>query len=78
VRKSAKEKARSIPLSPRIVCGHQHDRFHSIARIDWALQHAERLAAASDHLMEVEQARWREQEIARNRHKPPRKKLYDC
>jgi hypothetical protein len=43
-----------------------------------ALGYARRMAAASEHLMRVEQARWREEEIARNRRKPPRRKLYDC
>jgi len=37
-----------------------------------ALRHAARFATASEHHMQVEQARWREAEIARNRRKPPR------
>jgi hypothetical protein len=45
-------------------------------RIETALQRAERLAAASEHLWEVERAREREAEIARNRRRPRRKPLY--
>jgi hypothetical protein len=45
-------------------------------RVEAALQHAARMAAASEHLWEIEQARWREAEIARNRRKLPRKPLY--
>ena len=35
-------------------------------------------AAVSEHLWEIEQARWREEEIARNRRRPKRAKLYPC
>jgi len=45
-------------------------------RIEAALQRAARMSAASEHLIEIEQARWREMEIARNRRKPPRKAIY--
>jgi hypothetical protein len=45
--------------------------------VEAALRRAARYAAASEHHMQVEQARWREEEIARNRRKPPRRKLYD-
>ena len=46
--------------------------------VEPALQRAARLAAASEHLMQVQQARWREEEIARNRPRPKRVKLYPC
>jgi hypothetical protein len=45
-------------------------------RVEAALQRAARHAAASEHLWEVERAREREAEIARNRRKPPRKLPY--
>jgi hypothetical protein len=35
-------------------------------------------SAASEHLWEVERAREREEEIARNRRRPPRKPLFSC
>jgi hypothetical protein len=41
-----------------------------------ALDHAGRLAAATEHLMQAEYAREREKEIARNRPRPPRRPLY--
>lgn len=45
-------------------------------RIEAALRHAARMAAASEHLWEVERAREREAEIARNRRKSRRKLPY--
>jgi hypothetical protein len=45
-------------------------------RIEAALRHAARHAAASEHLWEVERAREREAEIARNRRRPLRKLPY--
>ena len=50
---------------------------YTSAVIEAALAHAARLAAA-EHLMQIEQARWREDEIARNRRRPRRKALYPC
>lgn len=47
-------------------------------RIEAALARAARHATASEHLWEIEQARMREMEIARNRRRPPRKPLYQC
>ena len=47
-------------------------------RVEAALQRAARHAAASAHLWEVERAREREAEIARNRPRPKRAKLYPC
>jgi hypothetical protein len=47
-------------------------------RVEAAQQRAARHAAASEHLWEIEQARWREAEIARNRPRPKRVKLYPC
>lgn len=47
-------------------------------RVEAALQRAARHAAASEYLWEIEQARWREEEIARNRRRPKRVKLYPC
>jgi hypothetical protein len=44
--------------------------------VEPALRRAERHAAASQHLWEVEQARERELEIARNRPRPRRRPLY--
>jgi hypothetical protein len=41
-----------------------------------ALDHAERLAAASEWMMRAEEAREREREIARNRPRPRRRPLY--
>jgi hypothetical protein len=43
-----------------------------------ALRYARRMASASEHLAQVEYARAREEEIARNRRKPPRRPLYPC
>jgi hypothetical protein len=45
-------------------------------RIEAALRHAARTAAVSEHLWEVERAREREAEIARNRRKSRRKLPY--
>jgi hypothetical protein len=45
-------------------------------RIEAALRRAAQHAAASEHLMRVEQARRREEEIARNRREPLRKLPY--
>jgi hypothetical protein len=50
----------------------------AVERVEAALRRAARMSAASKHLMEIEQARWREIEIARNRREPPRKPLYPC
>jgi hypothetical protein len=50
----------------------------TLDRIETALRRAERLSAVSEHLWEVERAREREAEIARNRRRPPRKPLYPC
>ena len=51
---------------------------YTSAVIEAALARAARLAAASEHLMRIEQARWREDEIARNRRRPRKKALYPC
>jgi hypothetical protein len=43
-----------------------------------ALRYANRMGTASEHLAQVEHARAREEEIRRNRRKPPRRPLYPC
>jgi hypothetical protein len=47
-------------------------------RIDAALRHTTQYARISEHHWEVERAREREAEIARNRRRAPRKALYPC